>query len=132
MNLQKSEKLVWVWSNVDYYEQKTFRERRGQSHGVSIRVAKGIYYSPREFQSRTYEWEETIHVDKGLLALTSKHVYFHGRSKSFRIRYDKIVSFEHFNDGFGLMRDAQTAKPQAFRTGDGWFVYNLVSNLARL
>ena len=28
-------------------------------------------------------------------------------------------------DGFGIMRDAQTAKPQAFQTGDGWFPYNL-------
>ena len=29
------------------------------------------------------------------------------------------------------MRDAQTAKPQTFRTGDGWFPYNLVTNLAQ-
>ena len=29
------------------------------------------------------------------------------------------------------MRDAQTARPQAFRTGDGWFAYNLAANLAR-
>ena len=29
------------------------------------------------------------------------------------------------------IRDAQTAKPQEFRTGDGWFIYNLVTNLAR-
>ena len=28
------------------------------------------------------------------------------------------------------MRDAQTARPQAFRTGDGWFAYNLAANLA--
>ena len=36
------------------------------------------------------------------------------------------------NDGFGLMRDAQTAKPQSFRTGDGWFAFNLATNLARM
>ena len=29
------------------------------------------------------------------------------------------------------MRDAQTARPQAFRTGDGWFAYNLAATLAR-
>ena len=34
-------------------------------------------------------------------------------------------------DGIGVMRDAQTAKPQEFRTGDGWFIYNLVTNLAQ-
>ena len=29
-------------------------------------------------------------------------------------------------------RDAQTAKPQAFRTGDGWFAYNLAVNLSQM
>ena len=28
--------------------------------------------------------------------------------------------------------ETQTAKPQAFRTGDGWFVYNLATNLAQM
>ena len=27
---------------------------------------------------------------------------------------------------------AQTAKPQSFRTGDGWFAYNLAVNLAQM
>ena len=26
------------------------------------------------------------------------------------------------------MRDAQTAKPESFKTGDGWFAYNLAVN----
>ena len=30
------------------------------------------------------------------------------------------------------MRDAQTAKPQSFRTGNGWFAYNLAVNLAQM
>ena len=30
------------------------------------------------------------------------------------------------------MRDAQTAKPQKFITGDGWFVYNLAVNPGQL
>ena len=130
-NLMKSEQLVWVIDDVGYYEVKTRRERRGASHGVSIRVAKGLYYSPRTFRSRAVEWEETVHEDTGLLGVTSKHIYFHGSRKRFRIRYDRIVSFEPYEDGIGVMRDAQTAKPQTFRTGDGWFIYNLVSNLAQ-
>ena len=97
------------------------RERQGTSHGVSIRVARGLYYNPRQFRSRPIEWEETVHADTGLLGLTTKHVYFAGPKKKFRVRYDRIVAFEPYNDGFGIMRDAQTARPQTFRTGDGWF-----------
>lgn len=29
------------------------------------------------------------------------------------------------------MRDAQTARPQTFRPGDGWFPYNLAADLAQ-
>ena len=29
------------------------------------------------------------------------------------------------------MRDAQTARPQTLRTGDGWCPYNLAANLAQ-
>ena len=123
-NLMKSEKLVWMMQGVDYLEVVTRRERRGRSHGLSIRVARGVYYRPGTFRSRSVEWEETIHQDTGLLGFTTKHIYFSGAKKRFRVRYDRVVDFEPFDDGFGLMRDAQTAKPQSFRTGDGWFAYN--------
>ena len=128
----KSEQLVRVIQGVDYLETVTRRERRGTSHGVSIRVARGLYYSPRQFRSRPIEWEETVHADTGLLGLTTKHLYFAGARKRFRVRYDKIVSFEPYSDGLGIMRDAQTAKPQTFRAGDGWSAYNLAANPAQI
>ena len=131
-NLMKSEQLVWVIQGVDYLETVVRRERRGTSHGLSIRVARGLYYRPSTFRSRPIEWEETVHADTGMLGLTTKHIYFAGSRKRFRVRYDKIVAFDPFSDGFGIMRDAQTAKPQTFRTGDGWFPYNLAVNLAQI
>ena len=36
------------------------------------------------------------------------------------------------SERFRIMRDAQTAKPQYFRTGDGWFAFNLATNLAQM
>ena len=53
------------------------------------------------------------------MGFTTKHIYFSGPKKKIRVRYDKFVDFEPFSDGFGIMREAQTAKPQSFRTGDG-------------
>ena len=131
-NLMKSEKLVWVMQDTDYLEVVTRRERRGSSHGLSIRIARGVYYRPSTFRSRSVEWEETVHQGTGLLGFTTKHLYFSGDRKRFRVRYDRIVDFEPFSDGFGIMREAQTAKPQSFRTGDGWFAYNLAVNLAQM
>lgn len=39
-----------------------------------------------------------------------------GPNRKFRTRYDRIVDFGPFADGFGIMRDAQTAKPQQSKT----------------
>lgn len=131
-NLQKSEKIVWLFQDVKYYEEKSRTRYVGGSQGVSIRVAKGIYYRTGGFKGERVQESETIHADTGLLGITNKHVYFAGPSKRFRIAFNKIVAFEPFSDGIGVQRDAQTAKPQTFVTGDGWFTYNLVTNLARI
>ena len=42
------------------------------------------------------------------------------------------MDYEPLSDGIAIMRAAQTAKPQSFRTGDGWFSYNLAVNLAQM
>ena len=67
-----------------------------------------------------------------MVGLTTKHVYFAGSRKKFRVRYDRIVSFEPYEEGFGIMRDAQTARPRTFRTDDRWFPYNLATNLDQM
>lgn len=131
-NLQKTEKVIWVFQDVDYYEQKNRRQYVGGSQGMSIRIAKGVYYRAGAFKGRSVETTETVHIDSGLLGVSNKHIYFSGPSKSFRIRHDKVVAFDPYEDGFGLQRDAQSAKPQTFITGDGWFAYNLVANAAQL
>jgi hypothetical protein len=82
------------------------------------------------FKGRAIDRTERVHVDTGLVAVTTKQIYFSGAKKAFRIPYTKIVSFEPFSDGLGIMRDAASAKPQIFMTNDGWFTYNLVTNLA--
>jgi hypothetical protein len=131
-NLQKSESLVWVWQDVPYYEQRTRRERVGGYRGVSVRVTKGVYYHTGGFNSRSVERTQTEHLDTGILGVTTKQIYFAGASKRFRVPFSKVVTFEPYSDGIGIMRDAASAKPQTFITGDGWFTYNLVANLAQL
>ena len=130
-NFQKSEQLVWVFPDVEYYESRTRKEYVGASRGVRIRLAKGLYYSTSSFRGHPVETEHMVHVDDGTLAVTTKHLYFGGGSRaSFRINFRKIVSFTPLDDALGVMRDAKTAKPQFFKVDDGWFIYNLVANVA--
>ena len=130
-NLQKSEKLVWVFQDVPYFEIRTRTAYRGGYKGVSIRVAKGVYYRVGGFRGNPVVTTQMVLI-AGILGVTNKHVYFTGSAKSFRIRYDRIVSFSPFSDGIAIQRDAARAKPQVFKTGDGWFTYNLLVNLANL
>jgi hypothetical protein len=132
INLQKSEQIVWVFPNSRYLEDKTRRQYVGGYQGVSLRIMKGVYYRVGAFKGHPVEHTERVHIDTGIVVTTNKHIYFAGPRKSFRIPYSKIVSFEPYSDGIGVMRDAATAKPQIFVTGDGWFIYNLVTNLSRL
>ena len=63
--------------------------------------------------------------------VTTNHLYFVGGATSKKIPYSKIVSFEQYSNGIGLMRDAASALPQTFVLGDGWFACNLIMNLAK-
>ena len=133
-NFQKSEQLVWLFDGVDYYQMRTRREFRGSSTGASVRVARGVYLRQSAFRGHPVSVTETVKADAGLLGVTTRHIYFHGARERFRVRLDRIVSFEPHSDGIGIMRDLARAKPEAFRTDgeDGWFLYNLVTNVARL
>ncbi len=133
-NFQKSEQLVWLFDGVDYYQLQTRREFHGGSTGASVRVARGLYLRQSAFRGHPVSITETVKADVGLLGVTTRHVYFHGARERFRVRLDRIVSFEPYSDGIGIMRDLARAKPETFRTDgdDGWFLYNLVTNVARL
>lgn len=132
VNLKKGERLVWTFEGVMYLEDQVKREFVGRSQGVSLRVMSGVYYRLGAFKGRPVLTTERTHVDTGTLMATTAGLYFVSPSKSLRIPYAKIVSFESFSDGIGLMRDLATAKPQIFITDDGWFAYNLITNLAKL
>ena len=128
-NLLKSESLLWLFEDVEYFTEVTRRHFVAGSSGMSFRVAKGVYFRTSGSRGRTVSNTTMEVVDTGLLGITTKHLYFKGegmRGKSFRIRLNRIVSFEPYEDAVGVMRDTQSAKPEAFRTGDGWFATNLL------
>src|SRR2546426_284238 len=100
--LKRNEELVWLFNNVSYFEQRSTHTRVGRSSGVSIRIAKGLYYRPSSFTSHAIERTETVHADTGVLGVTNQGLYFVGPKKSLRIPYAKVVNFTAYNDGIGL------------------------------
>jgi hypothetical protein len=131
INFQKTEKLIWIFSNVDYIEERTRREYVGGSSGFSVRVAKGVYLRQSAYRGQSVDRVESIHVDTGYAAFTDRHIYFSGPRKAWRTPYRKIISLTPYSDGLGIMKDAGSAKPQTLVTGDGVFAYNLAQALAQ-
>ena len=122
-----------VFDRTKYYEDKTRRETVGRSKGVSVRVAKGVYFRAGASKGRSVEITETINHGEGVMAVTNRHIYYLGDTgKSMRIRHDKVITIEPFEDGVEVQRDAASAKPQKFVTGDGWFTYNLLQNATNI
>ena len=128
----KSETLVWLFNPVDYYTHKTKKHYKGRSQGISIRVAKGLYYRTGSFKGYPVTSTENVLQDRGLLAVTNKNLFFGGPKKTIKIPYKKIIAVHPFSNGIGILRNTQNAKPQNFQTDDAWFAFNLVSNLASL
>lgn len=125
----KSEKLIYVFQNVDLFEQKITVTYKGNTQGVSLKIAKGVYYRTGSFKGRPVHTMNTIPVAKGLLAFTDKHLYFSSSLKNFRINFDKIVTVEPYSDGVGIQKDGGSTKPLIFKNVDGWFCYNYIQNI---
>lgn len=79
------------------------------------------------------EYQETSPVASGVMAFTTKCLYFGGSEKSFRVPYNKIVSIFGYNNGIRIVRDGIRAQPQYFLegAGKGWFAVNLLNALAQ-
>jgi hypothetical protein len=126
---QKSEELVWLFPNVELFEQRIKTTYEGGSSGVSFRLAKGVYYRTGSFKGHPVKTTKIVPVATGLLALTNKHVYFSSSIKNFRINYNKIITLDPYSDGIGITKDGVTAKPQVFKNVDGWFCLNFIKNI---
>lgn len=132
INFQKGEQVIWAFPNTKYLEDKTKRHYVGGSVGLSTRIMKGVYLRTSAFKGQPIDTTVRVHIDTGWTIITDKNLYFAGPAKAVRIPYNKVLSFEPFSDGVGVLKDTTTAKLQIFTTGDGWFTYNLLTNLAKM
>jgi len=127
--LEKQESIIWLFQNVEFYEQRTKTTFEGTSHGVSIKIAKGLYYRTGNFRGNPVTNTQMTLIGNGMFALTNKNLYFASSAKSLKTPYNKLISMTQYSDGIGLQKDGVNAKPQIFKGLDGWFTYNLIANL---
>ncbi len=130
VNLLPTESFVYMF-HANYYEDKTRTKYEGSTQGISMRLVSGLWCRVGEYKGQPIQTTERVKVDKGVFVITTKHLYFKGETKSFRVPYSKIVAFYPFSDGIGICQDKANAKLQIFQTGEIWFVYNAVNLLSK-
>ena len=130
---QKTEHLIYVFPQVGYAEQRVKREIVGRSAGTSVRVMKGVSIRAGASRGTPVERDEIVSRGVGTMAVTNRHLYFNGQ-RSFRIRFDKIVSVEPMADAVGVTRDRASALSEYFVVGrrDAQFAYELLTMIPSL
>lgn len=115
---------------------------QGGHAGLSVRVAKGVYYHVGGFNGRRIQTASLKRADQGAMLLTTQNLYFGGAHTNFRIPYERVLSCRSYTDGIGLFRDSANAKPEVFSVIEagnavnahpitGWLLFNLVKFLAQ-
>ena len=132
LNLAKNEQLIWRFDNVTFLEEVQKTHYEGGSSSISIRIAKGVYYRTGAVKGRPVTTTSMQEKAVGTLFVATKHLYFYSTNKTIKIPFAKVIAFTPYSDGLGVQKDTATAKPQAFQGLDGWFIYNLVTNVINL
>lgn len=91
-NLMKKETLIWLFNNATLNELTTTSEWQSGSQGVSIRIAKCVYWRVGSSRGQTVKREYIKRSEDGIFAVTNYHLYFKNYEKTIRIKIDKIIS----------------------------------------
>lgn len=126
--LAKNEFLIWAFTSVNGFEEKTKRTYVGGSRGVSVRVSKGVYYRIGNSKGEAIEQQYQSPLGIGTLFITNKNITFVG-TKSIKIPINKILSFNEYSDGIGLVKEAVNPHPYTFANCDAWFIINAIQLL---
>jgi len=109
--LNQDESPYILFKYVEIKKSKTHRKTRyvGSSAGISIRLAKGVWYRTSSFKGHPIvdEYKTTEVADSGPLLITNKAIRYAGRKQSAMIRFDKINNIDFFYDTFIISKQGK-------------------------
>ena len=106
INLYKTEKLYFK-TVVNWYEHR--RVTRSYNYGglsARIKIAKGLYYRTGNIGVQKVSDDVLKYIDTGRLYLTNKRIIFMGSRGNKRIRLNRILEVNPFQNGVDVQKDA--------------------------
>jgi hypothetical protein len=131
-NLERGESIVWAFNPSTLFVTRTRTQHVGGSHGVSVRLMRGVYYRVGAQKGERVRTNYLSQESVGTLFITNRNVTFVGPGKGVKLPFRKIVSVQLYNDGIEVQRDGVNAKPAIFTIDDPPFAANLIARLSQL
>lgn len=129
LNLEANEVIIWVFNSVTSYQEVTKTINVGASEGLSVRIARGIYYRVGAFRGEPITTTNLKPLYYGNLIITNKNVYFYSTQKSVKYPYDKILAYVPFEDAIGIQQTRANSKTVYYEGIDGRYAFNLLTNI---
>ncbi len=83
-------------------ERVTDREYVGGSHGISLRIAKGLSYRVGSYKGHLVSRKGIVQVSRGDIVVTNQRIIFRGDRKGFNIKVDKLLGVDVLADGLRI------------------------------
>lgn len=112
--MQKDEKAYWAEPSILVEEKVISHRYEGGSHGVSLRIMKGVSYRVGGCHGHIVSETGLVSVSDGNLVITNKRVIFRGDRKAFAIKLDRILDMQIFIDSLQLAENNKS-KPRMIK-----------------
>ena len=109
--LSRNEIPVWAESNVEISVPKTVRQYHAGNRGVSIKIAKGVYY--RTGGTRGYSESRQIQASegRGFILATNHNLFISSAQTTRKISLDKVINVVPYRNGIDLNYEGGRGKP---------------------
>lgn len=125
--LGRGESVIWCYSGVTMYQEKTERQYQGRRQGMSFRVMKGVHYHVGGTNVKPIEHSYMENKGTGTLYITNKHIIYQGDTAAQKIPYTKLIGVTPYSDGIEVHREGANAKRLTFQGFDSWFFMNVLN-----
>ena len=126
--LEKDEILIWEDLNISFTTTKTEQQFTGASTGMSIKIAKGVYY--RLDSNRGFGKNREV-IDKlgpGYLIVTNKNIYVGAFKRNFKVPLAKLLSVTPFDNEVKIFFEGNDGRPIYAEVDDPQFWANIIAN----
>jgi hypothetical protein len=130
ITLKPNERLVFKFSLVSLIKNVNHRHYVGQSSGMSVRVAKGLYARTGVQSGTSYSEKVKEVVDHGELYVTTQAVIFLGKDATPRIPFQKIVAVDELPHALQIAQEGK--EPFVFVVGDPLFAKFVIQTLMNM